>query len=44
MPAVRKIVRDAKANEYRLSSLILGVVKSAAFRTALAEATDDGTK
>ena len=39
MPAVRKIVREAKANDYRLSSLILGVVKSAAFRTALAEAT-----
>ena len=39
MPAVRKIVREAKANDYRLSSLILGVVRSAAFRTALAEAT-----
>ena len=44
MPAVRKIVREAKASDYRMSSLILGVVKSAAFRTALAEATDDGSK
>jgi cytochrome c553 len=44
MPAVRKIVRDARASNYRLSSLILGVVKSAAFRTALAEGTDDGLK
>jgi hypothetical protein len=42
MPAVRAIVRDAKANDYRLSSLILGVVKSAAFQTALAESTDTG--
>jgi hypothetical protein len=40
MPAVRAIVRDAKAQDYRLSSLILGVVKSAAFQTALAESTD----
>ena len=34
MPTVRRIVRDAKANNYRLSSLILGVAKSAAFRSA----------
>ena len=37
MPAVRSIVRDAKANDYRLSSLILGVAKSAAFRMATGE-------
>jgi len=37
MPAIRKIVRDAKASEYRLSSLILGVARSAAFQTARAE-------
>jgi Protein of unknown function (DUF1592)/Protein of unknown function (DUF1588)/Protein of unknown function (DUF1595)/Protein of unknown function (DUF1585)/Protein of unknown function (DUF1587) len=37
MPAIRRIVRDAKANDYRLSSLILGVARSAAFRTATAE-------
>jgi hypothetical protein len=44
MPTVRKIVREAKASDYRMSSLILGVVKSAAFRTALAEVTDEGSK
>jgi hypothetical protein len=40
MPAVRKIVREAKANDYRLSALILGVVRSAAFRSAQAETTE----
>jgi hypothetical protein len=37
MPAIRKIVREAEKTEYRMSSLILGVAKSAAFQTALAE-------
>jgi mono/diheme cytochrome c family protein len=32
MPRVREIVRDAKKNDYRLSSFILGVVNSPAFR------------
>src|SRR4029079_2722725 len=32
MPAVRAIIRDAAKNDYRLSSFILGVVNSAAFR------------
>jgi hypothetical protein len=41
MPTVRRIVREAKATDYRMSSLILGVVKSAAFRSASAESTDD---
>jgi len=31
MPAVRKIVHDAGANEYKFSSLILGVIKSTPF-------------
>ena len=30
-PAVRKIVRDAAANDYRWSSIILGIVKSPTF-------------
>jgi hypothetical protein len=30
-PAVRKIVRDAAAGDYRWSSLILGIVNSPAF-------------
>ena len=37
MPTIRRIVRDAKADNYRMSSLILGVVRSPAFQTALAE-------
>jgi hypothetical protein len=41
MPAIRKIVRDAKASEYRMSALILGIVQSAAFRNAVAETTTD---
>jgi hypothetical protein len=32
MPAVRKIVRDAAANDYRWSSLIVGVVNSTPFQ------------
>ena len=32
MPTVRSIVRDAAGNNYRFSSLILGIVKSEAFR------------
>ena len=31
-PAIRKIVRDARGNNYRFSSLILGVVNSAPFQ------------
>ncbi len=31
-PAVRKIVRDAEKNDYRFSSLILGIVKSLPFQ------------
>lgn len=32
MPAVRKIIRDSAANNYRLSALVLGVVKSEPFQ------------
>ena len=35
MPAVRKIVRDAAANDYRFSSMVLGVVKSTPFEMKL---------
>ena len=38
MPAIRRIVRDAKAQDYRMSALILGVTRSAAFQTAIVEA------
>ena len=43
MPAIRRIVRDAKAQDYRMSALILGVTKSAAFQTAIVEA-DQGRR
>jgi hypothetical protein len=32
MPAVRKVVRDAAASEYRMSALVLGIVKSVPFQ------------
>jgi len=34
MPTIRKIVRDAKATDYKLSSIVLGVVNAPAFRTS----------
>jgi hypothetical protein len=37
MPAIRQIVREAEPQGYRLSSLILGVAKSAAFQSARVE-------
>ena len=40
MPTIRSIVHRSAAREYRMSDLILGVVSSAAFRTARAEAID----
>ena len=39
MPTVRKIVHDAGQQNYKMSTLILGVVESPAFRTAVAEDT-----
>jgi mono/diheme cytochrome c family protein len=32
MPAVRKVVQDARANDFRFSSIVLGIVQSAPFR------------
>jgi hypothetical protein len=32
MPAVRRIVRDAAAHDYRWSSLVLGIVASKPFQ------------
>ncbi|MGV3592831.1 MAG: DUF1592 domain-containing protein [Gammaproteobacteria bacterium] len=37
MPAIRSIVRDAEANDYRFSALVLGIVRSAPFRMNIAE-------
>jgi hypothetical protein len=41
MPTVRQIVRDAEQDGFRVSSFILGVAKSPAFRMARAEVTDE---
>jgi hypothetical protein len=40
-PTVRQIVQDAEDNDYRMSSFILGVVKSDPFRMMRAEASAD---
>jgi hypothetical protein len=40
MPAVRAIVKDAARNEYRMSSFINGVIKSAAFQMGRAPAEE----
>jgi Protein of unknown function (DUF1585) len=32
MPAVRKIVREAARDQYRFSSIVMGIVRSDAFR------------
>jgi hypothetical protein len=34
MPSVRQVVRDASANDYAMSSFVLGIVNSPAFRMA----------
>ena len=37
MPAVRTIVRDAKATNYRFSSIVMGIVNAPAFRSSMVE-------
>jgi mono/diheme cytochrome c family protein len=39
MPTIRRIVNEARQQNYRMSSLILGITRSQAFSTALAEGT-----
>ena len=39
-PAVRKVVRDAAATDYRFQTLILGVIKSAPFQMRMSESRD----
>jgi hypothetical protein len=41
MPAVRSIVRDAAARDYRMSAIVLGVVRSVPFRTRTTPAGDE---
>jgi hypothetical protein len=40
MPAIRAIARDAARNDYRFSSLVLGVVRSAPFQTRRAAGSE----
>ena len=40
-PTIRDIVRDAEANDYRMSSFILGVVRSAPFQMMRSQAPED---
>ncbi|HET7132255.1 MAG TPA: DUF1585 domain-containing protein, partial [Gammaproteobacteria bacterium] len=37
MPTVRSIVRDAAADDYKFSSLVLGIANSTAFRMKAAQ-------
>jgi hypothetical protein len=39
MPAVRSIIHDAARNDYRFSSLVLGIVKSAPFQMKVKKAS-----
>ena len=39
MPSVRRIVRDAKNDNYKFSSIVLGIVKASAFQSSEVEIT-----
>lgn len=41
MPAIRKIVRQAEGNNFRISSFVLGIANSDAFQMAKAETTEE---
>jgi len=43
MPAVRKIIRAAEAQDYKMSAFINGVIRSSAFQMARMPATDTST-
>ena len=40
MPTVRRVIRDAAKQDYKMSAFILGVVNSSAFRMSRVEGTD----
>jgi mono/diheme cytochrome c family protein len=45
MPAVRRVVRDAKTQDYRFSSIVLGIVKSVPFQMrATIQDRESGTR
>jgi hypothetical protein len=37
MPTIRKIVRDTKRDDYRFSSIVMGIVTSPAFQSSMVE-------
>jgi hypothetical protein len=41
MPTIRAIVRDAAENDYRFSSLVMGIAKSTPFRMRMIPPEDD---
>jgi hypothetical protein len=43
MPTVREILRDAGQNDYRFSSIVLGIVKSTPFEMKEKQSTDGGS-
>jgi hypothetical protein len=43
-PTIREIAREAEANDYRMSSFILGVVNSPAFQLQTAEVVATGQR
>jgi hypothetical protein len=43
MPAVRRIVRDAKSDNYRFSAILAGIAQSEPFRFSTTPAADDDT-
>jgi len=43
MPGIRRILHDASANDYRFSSLVLGIVKSVPFPLRVKPITEEGT-
>jgi hypothetical protein len=42
-PVIRGIVREAAANDYRFSSIVMGIVTSTPFRMRASESLADGT-
>jgi hypothetical protein len=43
MPGIRRILHEASANDYRFSSLVLGIVKSVPFQMRVKPVTEEGT-
>jgi hypothetical protein len=44
MPVVRQVVRDAAKNDYRFSSLVLGIVKSDPFQMKMKPGVENGIR